>query len=450
MNDDVTRAHPHAVGPEKSVISCMLSDPQQFVPLAIENGVTSDHFYDPGRRIVFETILELFNDNKEIDLVSFVQHLINFGRIDHVGGSSSVYDLYGYAFNTAVFIPHLNEVKNQFLLREMLNMANKMTQMVYDAPGEPLETLAEADRLLTAIAAGATGSTPSRTIKQLALEVITDLEDRANGKTDSMGIEMISEIDRHLKGAHPGRMMVIGGYPEAGKSLLAMQMILGPATSGIPCLYLSLELSEKDAATRAMIQHSRVPASALSDPRANHGGDALDKGGLMRIRAAATAMGESSLRIKRCNNRKLQTVVTEIRKAHREMGIKIAVVDYAQKIVGPQTGSKVEEYEEISHTLFELASELAITIILPSQLNAEGDTKGGRVFEEDADDVLNIVQDRNKESPTYKAHKHILIVKNRHNSQGGKIIPMILNHESLRFVHGMDETAGSQKPKFQR
>ena len=54
------RALPHAIGPEKSILSSMFQDPQQFIGLAIENKLTVDHFYQPAHGILFQILIELF------------------------------------------------------------------------------------------------------------------------------------------------------------------------------------------------------------------------------------------------------------------------------------------------------------------------------------------------------------------------------------------------------
>jgi replicative DNA helicase len=129
----------------------------------------------------------------------------------------------------------------------------------------------------------------------------------------------------------------------------------------------------------------------------------------------------------------------------------MAVVDYAQRIKGTSSESREIEQTECSNALQTLAGDLGITIIIPSQLNEDGETKHGKVWQEDGDAVLQIVQDRNKESETYKQHRHVVIAKDRHYGTGGTRIPMVLDREYIRFKYGMDETkAAGTKPKFQR
>jgi replicative DNA helicase len=247
-------------------------------------------------------------------------------------------------------------------------------------------------------------------------------------------------------------MIVIGAYPEGGKSVKASQMLLNAAEDGHPGIYLSLEMSEEDIMDRMIVQVGRIHAKAFTDPQEyarENGGPEVTKGLMQAIVNAARKLKDMPIRVKRVD-RKLSSIIATIRRAHREYGIKVAVVDYAQRIKGTKTESREIEQTECSNALQTLAGDLGITIIVPSQLNEDGETKHGKVWQEDADAVLLIVQDRNKESPTYKQHRHTLIAKDRHYGSGGTRVPLILDRDYIRFVEGQDETDGPRKPKFDR
>lgn len=259
---------------------------------------------------------------------------------------------------------------------------------------------------------------------------------------------MLPELDEHLRGAHPGRLWVIGAYPEGGKSVIASQMIVDAARDGTECLFLTLEMSERDLMDRMIIQAARVDAKAYTEPldyARQHGLNAPAHGILQAIKNAAISIKDTPLRLQRPANRKLGTIIATIRKAAREMKIKVAVVDYLQLIRGGDHGTKEGEIAEISHALQEVAQDLQISLLVLSQLNADGETKHGRVIEEDADAVIRIVQDRNKESETYKQHRYIMIDKDRHYGSGGTKVPLILNRERIRFIPGEDPIAQATK-----
>ena len=51
--DDVSRTLPNALGPEKSILSSMLKDPEQWIVRAQEEGLTREHFYLPSHGLLY-------------------------------------------------------------------------------------------------------------------------------------------------------------------------------------------------------------------------------------------------------------------------------------------------------------------------------------------------------------------------------------------------------------
>ena len=375
----------------------------------------------------------------------------NTGRIDALGGPVMVVELYTYNVGRRDIARNVS-VLSEFRARRLAVIA--ANRIMEAALTEDAESLTESiGKPISEISDAMTDSAPPLRLKDIMKESFERFQRRASGTESSTGIGTLPLLDQHLHGAHPGRLWVIGAYPEGGKSVLASQIIVDAATDGTPCLFLSLEMPERDVMDRMIVQQARIDARAFTEPQAyarENGGEEVSTGLLRAIQGTIPKIGTAPLRIQRPANRNLAAVVAAVRKAHREMGIKLAAVDYVQLIRGGKHDTKEAEVSEISHTLQELAQDLGITIIVLSQLNADGDTKHGRVIEEDADAVLNIVQDRNKESDTYKQHRFILIAKDRHYGSGGTRVPLILDRSRIRFVEGRDETEPKKTAKKQR
>lgn len=133
-SEDITKAPPMALGPEKSVLSSILQEPAKYMKLALNEGVVSDDFYVMSHRYLFEFLLKLWNAEQEIELVSLVQRLLDNGLLDKVGGPSSVSDLYTYAAGHAHFSLHLGQVKDKAVLREIIRKANQQIREAYEQP----------------------------------------------------------------------------------------------------------------------------------------------------------------------------------------------------------------------------------------------------------------------------------------------------------------------------
>jgi replicative DNA helicase len=448
MTEDPSKSViPHALGIEKSVLSVIL----QFPEVADEAPqLTSEHFHIPAHRILFERVQAIRSQGQQVELVGLVQDLLSSGLLDNCGGPAAIYDIYGYQPSPTSFPAHVARLSEHRAFRAAVRQAERLEAAAMSHDAEILaERLTEAN---TAILDALTDGAPAPAIGSIVEASMAAFEQRVMGADTALGIPLIPELDEHLRGAHPGRLWVIGAYPEGGKSVIASQMIIDAARDGTQCLFLTMEMAERDLMDRMIVQAARCDARAFTEPKdyARDKGMGAPSGELLKaIKRAAMTIRDSPIRLQRPANRKLGTVIASIRKASREMGIKIAAVDYLQLIRGGDHGTKEGEISEISHALQEVAQDLQITLLVLSQLNADGETKHGRVIEEDADAVIRIVQDRNKESETYKQHRHISIDKDRHYGSGGSKVPLILDRERIRFVYGEDQSQSS-KPKFRR
>lgn len=441
-------AMPHALGIEKSVLSVLFQWPE----VADEcPQLGTDHFHVPAHRLMFERIQAIRAEGREPELVGFVQDLLSAGLLDRVGGAAGIHDIYGYQPSPSHFAEHVARLSEHRAFRAAIAASERLENA---ALSHDAEMLTEAVAATTAgILDALTDGAAALPVGAIVRESLDAFEKRVMGADTALGIPLLEELDEHLRGAHPGRMWVVGAYPEGGKSVLASQMIVDAACAGTQCLFLTLEMSERDLMDRMIVQAARVDARAFTEPKdyaREHGNEGPTQGLLQAIRRGAMTIKDAPLRLQRPANRKLTTVIASIRKAAREMNVKIVAVDYLQLIrAGGDYGTKESEISEVSHALQEVTQDLGITLLVLSQLNADGETKHGRVIEEDADAVIRIVQDRNKDSETYKAHRFVSIDKDRHYGSGGTRVPLILNRERIRFVRGEDQSQQT-KPKFQR
>ena len=445
MND--TTPIPHAMGLEKAVLSVLM----QFPDAADEcPQLCTDHFHIHAHRVIFDRLHKLRADNQTFELVSFVQDLLSAGVLDSVGGPSAVAELHSYQPTSVQLGDHVARLSQFRAFRAAIAACTRLENAALSHDPEMLSDALTAAQggILDALTDGASAIPVGR----IVAESLERFEKRVQGSDTSMGIPTIPELDQHLRGAHPGRLWVIGAYPEGGKSVIASQIIVDAAIAGTQALFLTLEMSECDLMDRMIVQASRVDARAYTEPKdyARENGNVNPAAGFIQdITNGVQRIKNAPLRLQRPTNRNLSTVVACIRKACREMDAKLVAVDYVQLIRGGKHDNKEGEISEISHALQEVAQDLGITLLVLSQLNQDGETKHGRVIEEDADAVLNIVQDRNKESATYKQHRHILIAKDRHYGSGGQRVPLILHRERIRFVPGEDTTQQAA-PKFRR
>lgn len=432
-------ALPSAPEVEKSVLSTLCNYQYLFDEAS---HLTPEHFYsEDGRDVLFSILQDEWRNHQRIDVIALTLRLREEGRLDRVGGAFELSNLISYAPPPTNFKRHV-QVLNEYKARRLAIHAALAIGKAAFSGLEIEELLQAAGGPITEVFEAAAAATAPKSTKSLIKASLQRYLDRSNGLITPDGYGTgIEDIDHALYGLlFPGRVIAVGAYPSGGKSVFGSQVLTYTAINGHPSLYIPLEMSEMDLIDRAIIQASGLDAMAWSDPKGyaqKNGKSGPTEAERRPLQRSAENLLQAKFEIRKPSNKRLQSVLATIRKGVREIGAKIVAVDFIQQIRVPEArGNKEQTMEEISHSLQEIAEELQICILVLSQLNADGDTKHGRVVEEDADAFLLINQEMNKQAKNFRQHQDILIVKDRHYGKGGLRLKLVLDREKIKFIHG--------------
>lgn len=438
MNDDII-IWPHAPIIEKQVLSVLFQWPEKLYEAP---GLSEDHFHSHGLGEMFRRVREHIEVGKLVNGGQLVDEMARSGNMDRIGGLGEFNNILS-KIPTFHHFTHDVQTLTQFLARRMaLTAALEIRRVIEEA--EDIQELTDAiSAPITAIHDTLAETNSASDTPKLVTGSLQRYLDRCNQKASPMGQPTgIDLLDNALKGLKPGRIWVIGAYPSGGKSVMGTQILVHAVQHDFPGVMISLEMPEEDCMDRILIQAGRFDALAFTDPiehAREHGATGPTELLRREIQDAARKILTSNLIVRKPGKNTLSAVCATIRRAHREKGSKLAVVDYVGLVRQPGEKNKEQELTAISHTFQELAQELGMHIILLSQLNPEGDTKHGRVIEEDADAFIQIVQEMDKKKANFKQHQYVLVVKDRHGSSGGQRLELILNRTKIRFEQGKPE-----------
>jgi replicative DNA helicase len=428
---------PHSVGAEKSVLSVLLQYPEKFEDAP---DLTAEHFHMPGARVLFAEISDMLRAGKPIELVSLAQHLLDQGLMDRIGGPATLTDLYTYMPSPGNFRQHLDELNRKLACRMTIAAAREMERAAYESP-DASEIIEVTSAPISAIHDILTANRPAKSTKAVTMNCMERFERRCRGEETPMGIETsLFEINRRFRGLHQKQTVVISAYPGGGKTTLAGQFAMDAAGDGHNTLFVSLEMPAEDLLDRMIAYVARRPGLAVTDPE-KYAREVLDANGptkdmLQAIGGAARKIAGLPFHIEDMVGANVYRIAACIRRAHRIAPLKVAVVDFVQRIRPVPEKVRESKEQQISHAsnhLADLAKELGFCLLLPSQLNKEGAAKHAEAINEDADLHLQIIQDRSGPAPTFE-HKGIAVVKDRHHGQDGVLLPIVLDGPMLRFI----------------
>ncbi|MEX0768768.1 MAG: replicative DNA helicase [Microthrixaceae bacterium] len=360
------RVPPHSIEAEESLLGAMLLSEQAIS--AVTNVVTSDDFYRPAHRHIFDAIQALYGAGQGVDPVTVADELGQADVLDAVGGSGTLITLQARTPAITNALHYAKIVEEKALLRKLIMTANDVAELGYSPLDDIEKTIDSAESMMFAVAQRRNTDSLSALAPLLdaSLEQLEKLAERGDAVTGTPTGYV--DLDVQLAGLQPGALIVVGARPAMGKTAFALGLAAHAAVrEQRPVLFFSLEMSHLELTQRLIASEARIDATKLRTGR-------LTDSDWTKISKAMGRLGEGQLWID--DNPAL--TVTEIRsKARRlqdrlDQPLGLIVVDYLQLMSGRGSAeSRQVEVSEISRGLKILARELEVPVMALSQLSRQ-------------------------------------------------------------------------------
>lgn len=256
-------------------------------------------------------------------------------------------------------------------------------------------------------------------ITEIAQSTAQIFEDRVNSDGKLLGLSTgIRDLDKITGGWQATRLIVIGGRPGAGKSVLMAQSSLRAAQAGAYVKHYSLEMSSEEVLLRMAKNLAKVGYSTGEEYKLTPS----------QQTAMICAMDEiSKLRLSIRNTHSVQQIITECEIEHRRGQLDLVVIDQLQNAtpdVGTRdAGTRDAEIGAATRALKQLALSLKVPVILGSALNRQAEgvrptlatLRESGSIESDADVALLLWQEDAQTQPNIVTAS---LIKNRDNPAG--------------------------------
>ena len=123
----------------------MLISPNEAIGEAVEQ-INEDYFYIPAHQTIYTALVDLWNSNQGIDLITFTQVLRDRNLLETVGGAPFVTSLFAFVPTAANVGYYLDIVREKYLLRKMIQTCTEGARRSYEEQDEVDALLDEVER----------------------------------------------------------------------------------------------------------------------------------------------------------------------------------------------------------------------------------------------------------------------------------------------------------------
>lgn len=336
-----------------------------------------EYFSSPRHELIANIILELYNEQKPIDLVTVIDALRSKGKkaLEDVGGPSGVSSLVigvGSNVNTEY---HLRIIHQKHMERQTVAICENTIKSITEGK-DVFECMDEMANAANQLSSGVS-------IKQFSdmFSLHQKFLERKRIEREKSGVIGVPSgfqaLDRITGGWKKGRMITIAARPAMGKSAFALCMARNAAVMfGFPVAVFSAEMTEDENYTRLITAEYNVQNldhATLQDQELDHINDNAD---VKKLIHAPIYIDDSA-------NLSIFELRSKARKIKKEKGIEMIIIDYLQLMSGSiddsdhGRGNREQEISKISRGIKMLAKELDIPIIALAQLSRAVETRGG-------------------------------------------------------------------------
>ena len=417
------RVLPHSIEAEQSVIGSMVMDAEA-ITVASEI-ITGDDFYNKQYGVVFETMVELHNSGKPVDIVTLQNSLKEKNVPAEVSSIEFLRDLITSVPTSANVKSYANIVAENSTLRKLIRLTEEIENTCY-ARKEPLEMILEETekKVFSLVQKRNTGEIVP--IRQVVVNAMAKIESAAKSKGTVTGIPTgFLDLDRRTAGLQPSDLILIAARPSMGKTAFVLNIAQHVAfRQNMAVAIFSLEMSKEQLVNRMFSLESKVDAQNLRTGQ-------LSESDWEQLVESAADIANSHLIIDDTPGISIAEMRSKCRKFKMDHDLKLIIIDYLQLMSGSgKTESRQQEISEISRSLKALARELSVPVIALSQLSRAveqrpdhrpmmSDLRESGAIEQDADVVMFIYRDDYYHPDTdKKGIAEIIVAKQRNGPIG--------------------------------
>ena len=423
----IKRVLPHSIEAEQSVVGAMLMDKDAI--MTASETISREDFYQASYGIIFESMVELFNEGKPADLITLQERLKEKDVPEEISSQEFVRELLVVVPTSANVKYYAQIVYEKSMLRKLIRLNEEIANTCYVGT-EPMEEILETTekRVFELLQKRNTGDYVP--IKEVVLNALDRIEKASKSKGTVTGIPTgFLDLDYKLSGLQPSDLVLVAARPSMGKTAFVLNIAQHVAFKANQSVAIfSLEMSKEQLVNRLFSLESQVDSQSLRTGN-------LKDSDWEKLIESAGIIGKSHLIIDDTPGISVTELRSKCRKYKLEHSLKLIIIDYLQLMsgsIGKRSDSRQQEISEISRSLKAIARELHVPVVALSQLSRAveqrpdhrpmlSDLRESGAIEQDADVVMFIYRDDYYHKDTDTPNQAEIIIAKQRNGPIGTV-----------------------------
>ena len=409
--------------------------------LAASELLSGEDFYQQQLGVVFDAMVELFNEGKPVDLVTLPDRLKEKDVPPEVYSVEFIRDLLDAVPTSANIRYYANIVSEKAMLRKLIKLNEDIANTCYLSKERVEDILEDTEkRMFQLLQKRNSGDTVP--IRQVVLNALNTIEKASQTKGTVTGIPTgFVDLDYKTSGLQPSDLILVAARPSMGKTAFVLNMAQYMAfRKDRSVAIFSLEMSKEQLVNRLFALESKVDSQSIRT------GNLQDEDWAKLIEGAGI-IGNSRLIIDDTPGISISELRSKCRKFKLEQGLDVVIIDYLQLMTGSGRGSdsRQQEISDISRALKGVARELNVPVVALSQLSRAvekrddkrpmlSDLRESGAIEQDADVVMFIYRDDYYHKDTENKNMAEIIIAKQRNGPIGTV-NLVWMPEYTRFVN---------------
>ncbi|PIS38697.1 MAG: replicative DNA helicase [Candidatus Nealsonbacteria bacterium CG08_land_8_20_14_0_20_43_11] len=431
---------PQNLEAERSLLGCLLLDNDAIIKVV--DFFQPRDFYKRIHQEIYKAMVEIFEKNDPIDLLSVSARLKEKELLEEIGGNSYLTDLVNSVPTSTHALSYAKIVQRKRILRDLIDISEEIREMGYNESEDIDVLLDRAERKIFSIAQKSL-TQAFQAVKDMLADAFERIDSLYKHKGAARGVPTgFTDLDNLLAGFQRSDLIVLAARPSIGKSALALNIAANIATQQkVPVGIFSLEMSNDQIVDRFIAAEANMDLWRLRTGKLSAEGEDND---FSRIQAALGVLSEAPIYIDDAATINILQMRAMARRLQAEKGLGLLVVDYLQ-LMEPRNPmvTMVQQMTEISRSLKGLAKELNVPVLAISQLSRAveqrvpqiprlSDLRETGAIEQDADVVIFIYrEDRYQPDTSRKNIADIIVAKHRNGPVGN--VELYFDEKSVCF-----------------